>query len=144
MKETKNYCTVNLHDHNRNIKYTSDAKHMLKTASAFSIVKVNLTAQVISSTVALKKLKKLSFFLRNFDKFFDCLNVRNPFEGEATGTIYKFSSEECNDAVQTDTEWITPNMECTPFVFTHSFNEAPLEQHCGNYRSKCGSNVNPN
>ncbi|CAG2199465.1 THAP9 [Mytilus edulis] len=56
--------------------------------AAFTYMKVNLAAQILSGSVAnaLEHLyddsvSETVLFIRNFNKFFDCLNVRNLFEG---------------------------------------------------------------
>ena len=55
---------------------------------AFSYMKVNLAAQVISDSVANAlemlygdEMSETVFFIRTFNKFFDCLNVRSVWEG---------------------------------------------------------------
>ena len=54
--------------------------------TAYSCMKVNLAAQVLSSTVALEMMyddnvTETVNFIRMMNRFFDCLNVRNLYEG---------------------------------------------------------------
>ena len=56
--------------------------------TSFSIMKVNLAAQILSSTVANSlemcygdTVSETINFIRHMNKFFDCLNVRNLYEG---------------------------------------------------------------
>lgn len=48
--------------------------------TSFSCMKVNLAAQVLEHLYD-ESLSDTILFIRNFNKFFDCLNVRNMFEG---------------------------------------------------------------
>lgn len=65
-------------------KLTLDHVHL----TSFSCMKVNLAAQLLSGSVANalehlydESLSETILFIRNFNKFFNCLNVRNMFEG---------------------------------------------------------------
>jgi hypothetical protein len=125
---------------------------------------VRLAAQVLSDTVAFAlcqlrgdEIGATVKFIRKMNKFFDCLNTRNLYEGRNTRNPNLAPYTAIDDARLT---WLIDDflkyfvdwkVACvkymlnlgTPFILTEVFNQDVLGQHFGHHRGRCGSNTNP-
>ncbi|CAC5363149.1 THAP9 [Mytilus coruscus] len=124
----------------------------------FGRMKVNLAAQVLSSTVANAlemmygdNVSETVNFPRIIDKFFDCLNVRNLYEGRNKRNPNLNPYTNINDE---RLQWLTGDFLSyfdlweqsvlqRPGAFTDKQRKDPLEQHFGHYRHRAGDNSNP-
>ena len=86
----------------------------------FSCMKVNLAAQVLSRKVAIhlesvygEEVRETVRFIKHMNKFFDCLNVRNLYEGNDTGNHDLDAYTDAND----------PRLQYLEETFLGYFNE---------------------
>ena len=126
MRLFEEHCERNIY--NPCPKLTNSHVHL----TSFSCMKVNLAAQVLSSTVANAlemmygdNVAETVNFIRHMDKFFDCLNVRHLYEGRNK------RNENLNPYTSTDDarlKWLTDD-----FLGYFAEWEASVQQRPGNF-----------